>query len=39
MPVYNGEDFLEDQLNSILNQTYQDFKLLFMMIYQLIIQD
>jgi len=27
MPVYNGEDFLEDQLNSILNQTYQDFKL------------
>ena len=27
MPVYNGEDFLEDQLNSILNQTFKNFKL------------
>lgn len=28
MPVYNGENFLEQALNSILGQTFQDFELI-----------
>ena len=28
VPVYNGERFLEDTLNSILRQTYKDFELI-----------
>ncbi|MEY8847713.1 glycosyltransferase family 2 protein [Psychroserpens sp. XS_ASV72] len=28
MPVYNGEKYLEEAIESILNQTYTDFKLL-----------
>jgi len=28
MPVYNGEKFLKDAIESILNQTYKDFELL-----------
>lgn len=28
MPVYNGEVFLKDAINSILNQTFQDFELI-----------
>jgi glycosyltransferase involved in cell wall biosynthesis len=27
LATYNGEKYLEEQLNSILNQTYQDFKI------------
>jgi glycosyltransferase involved in cell wall biosynthesis len=29
IPVYNGEKYLEDALNSILKQTYKDFELIF----------
>lgn len=28
LPVYNGENFLEDAINSILNQTFKDFELI-----------
>ncbi len=28
MPVYNGEQFLEESLNSLLNQTFEDFELI-----------
>lgn len=28
MPVYNGEDFIADAIESILNQTFEDFELL-----------
>lgn len=28
MPVYNGEKFIEESLNSILSQSYSDFKLI-----------
>lgn len=28
MATYNGERFLKEQLDSILNQTYQDFELI-----------
>ena len=28
MPVYNGEKFLEESIDSVLNQTFRDFKLL-----------
>ena len=28
MPVYNGEKYLEEAINSVLNQTFTDFKLL-----------
>ncbi|HZK62331.1 MAG TPA: glycosyltransferase family 2 protein [Anaerovoracaceae bacterium] len=27
LPVYNGEDFLQDSVDSLLSQTYQDFEL------------
>lgn len=27
LPVYNGEEYLEQSINSILNQTYKDFEL------------
>lgn len=28
LPVYNGENFIEDAINSILNQQFQDFELI-----------
>lgn len=28
LPVYNGEQFLEESLNSLLNQTFEDFELI-----------
>ena len=28
LPVYNGERYLADSINSILNQTYKDFELI-----------
>ena len=28
LPVYNGEGFLEESLNSILNQTFKEFELI-----------
>ena len=28
LPVYNGADFIEEAINSILNQTFQDFELI-----------
>ncbi|WP_081588053.1 glycosyltransferase family 2 protein [Gloeocapsa sp. PCC 7428] len=28
MPVYNGEPYLKDAINSILNQTFEDFELI-----------
>jgi glycosyltransferase involved in cell wall biosynthesis len=28
LPVYNGENFIEDTINSILNQQFQDFELI-----------
>jgi glycosyltransferase involved in cell wall biosynthesis len=28
MPIYNGERFLEESLNSVLNQTFKDFELI-----------
>ena len=30
IPVYNAEAFLENSINSILNQTYRDFELLLL---------
>ncbi len=27
LATYNGEKYLEEQLNSLLNQTYSDFKI------------
>lgn len=30
MPVYNAENFLEESVNSILNQTFKDFELLLL---------
>ena len=29
VPVYNGEHFINKCLNSILNQTFKDFELIF----------
>ena len=28
MPVYNGEDYLEETVSSILNQSYKEFELI-----------
>jgi glycosyltransferase involved in cell wall biosynthesis len=28
LPVYNGEDFLAESLDSLLGQTYEDFELI-----------
>ena len=33
LPVYNGEQFLEEAIDSILNQTFQDFELLILLEY------
>lgn len=33
LPVYNGERFLEEAIDSILNQTFQDFELLILLEY------
>ena len=29
MPVYNGEKFLQESVNSVLSQTYQNWELIF----------
>lgn len=28
MPIYNVEDYLEESLNSVLNQTFKDFEVI-----------
>ena len=28
MPTYNGEKYISEQIDSILNQTYQNFRLI-----------
>lgn len=28
MPVYNGEEYLDESIQSVLNQTYKDFQLI-----------
>lgn len=33
LPVFNGESFLEEAIDSILNQTFQDFELLILLEY------
>lgn len=33
LPVYNGEQFLEEAIDSILNQTFQNFELLILLEY------
>ena len=32
-PVYNGEQFLEEAIDSVLNQTFRDFELLILLEY------
>lgn len=39
IPSYNHEKFLKERIDSVLNQTFQDFELIILMIYLLTIAE